>query len=88
MKVYEKINQLKGTNADLDLIVDWGYHNRICPITMDAGLELDENEYPTQLHIHAQKMCQSHIAENCGIDCMTDFLNEEYDETLQGLEEW
>lgn len=32
MKVWEKCNEVKGTNATKDEIANWAYENRICPL--------------------------------------------------------
>lgn len=43
MKVFEKINELKGTSCDLKTIASWFYSNRFYPIDIliDNALELD-----------------------------------------------
>lgn len=70
MKVFEKINELKGTNATEKQIADWAYMNRICPIDFEDGLELD-CEYPKELSEIAHKCCHN---EDCSIGCTEQFL--------------
>lgn len=70
MKVYEKINQLKNTNATLEKIAEWGYMNKICPVDFREGLEL-EYEYPQELEDIAFKCCSKFECNGC----MESFLN-------------
>jgi hypothetical protein len=77
MKVYEKINQLKGTEASAEEIASWAYNNRICPLDFDDGLEEINEEYPEQLTFMAGECCSIH---SCGTECLDDFLNAEYKE--------
>ena len=39
MKVWEKCNEVKGTDADVQEIADWAYNNRFCPLMFDVGLD-------------------------------------------------
>lgn len=75
VKVWEKINQLKGTDESYNGIRDWAYMNRICPIIMEDGLELDEGEYPKQLEDIAKKCCEDF--SKCSIECLDCYLNSE-----------
>ncbi len=72
MKVYEKCNELKGTNADAKTIADWAYMNRICPIEFEYGLEV--NNYPDELKTIAGITCAKN---SCGHNCVMEFLNSE-----------
>lgn len=82
MKVWEKCNEVKGTNASIDEIADWAYANRICPLDFDIGLELDlpldEDGYPKENGFFgtAQKLCDM----ECGSECLMRYLNSEYRE--------
>lgn len=65
MKVYELMNQLKGTDATVDQIKSWSYMNRVSPCILDEGLDLDEGvEYPEVLRKTQEKICNE-----CGHDC-------------------
>jgi hypothetical protein len=76
MKVYEKINQLKETNASIEQISSWAYMNRICPLNFGEGLELD-CEYPKELQAIAEKCCSEYT---CSDGCLDGFLNSLYKE--------
>lgn len=43
MKVYEKINELKGTNATAEQMLNWAEVNRIPLCCFEDELELDES---------------------------------------------
>jgi hypothetical protein len=78
MKVYEKINQLKGTNATMREIADWSYMNKICPVSINKDeLELDI-EYPKKLKEMASGIC---VSRKCDISCVEEFLQMEYTES-------
>jgi len=77
MKVYELINQLKGTSATLQEIKDWSYMNRILPCELKEGLELD-CEYPKILSKAAVKICLK--TKNCYTDCLNTFFEMELDD--------
>ena len=65
MKVYEYINQLKGTNATLEQIKTWSYMNRVCPIDFrepENGLEL-ENGIPEKFDYFIRLWCNK--TANC-----------------------
>ena len=80
MKVWEKCNEVKGTNATIEEIASWAYNNRICPLDFDVGLEIDipcdKDGIPLENGFFgtAQKMCDM----NCGLDCLMRYLNSEY----------
>lgn len=75
MKVYEHINQLKGTNVSLKQMADWGYMNKVCPITFMEGLELGAS-YPAKFCVIASAICASHESD-CEYSCLTEFLSTE-----------
>lgn len=83
MKVWEKCNEVKGTDATREQIADWAYMNRICPIEFDIGLEidipLDEDCMPVSngFLTTAQKICDL----SCSVDCLNRYLDMEYDES-------
>lgn len=76
MKVFEKINQLKETDATMDVISDWAYGNKICPVMFEDGLEID-CDYPEQLYTIAKSCCATN---DCGVECLEVFLESEYRE--------
>lgn len=84
MKVWEKCNEVKGTNASIDEIAGWGYMNRICPLMFDVGLDidlpLDEDGYPLPNGFlsTAESVCDNR--KGCGFDCLMEYLNSEYKE--------
>jgi hypothetical protein len=91
MKVWEKCNEVKGTNASIDEIAGWGYMNRICPLMFDEGLEIDllprgEDGYPVKNGFlnTAEKICGVMHGEKgtdaCSYDCLMRYLNSEYEE--------
>lgn len=73
MKVWEKINDLKGTNADKETIASWAYNNKICPREFGEELELD-CDYPQELESISCRLCNKN---SCGYDCLTEFLESE-----------
>ena len=81
MKVWEKCNEVKGTDATIEQIAGWAYCNRICPLMFDVGLEidfpLDEDGYPKPNGFlnTADKICEHN---SCGMDCLMKYLNSEY----------
>ncbi len=85
MKVWEKCNEVKGTDADIQMIADWAYMNRYCPLMFDVGLDidlpLDTDGYPVENGFlkAAQNICDG----NCGIDCLMRYLNSEYVEVQE-----
>ena len=78
MKVWEKINQIKGTDEPRQIIRDWAYMNRICPIAMEDGLELEPGEYPKELENIAWKCCENYTP--CTIECLDEYLDSEIKE--------
>lgn len=77
MKVWEKINELKEAEVPMETIKDWAYMNRICPVEFEYELELPETvEYPEQLKKLEETVCDL----DCGADCLTAFLESEYEE--------
>lgn len=85
MKVWEKCNEVKGTDADVQEIADWAYNNRFCPLMFDVGLDidvpLDEDGYPVENGFlkTAEGLCDG----KCGWDCLIRYLYSEYEE-VQG----
>lgn len=90
MKVWEKCNEVKGTNATIEQIADWAYFNRICPLMFDTGLEidlpLDKDGYPKPNGFlkTAESVCDvyTHNGKGCGTDCLMAYLNSEYVDQL------
>ncbi|MBQ7097761.1 MAG: hypothetical protein IJN96_06745 [Clostridia bacterium] len=76
MQVWEKINNLKGTNASKEQIASWAYSNKICPVEFADELELD-CEYPSELTEISNKLCDNNT---CGFECLTKFLESEVQE--------
>lgn len=76
MKVWEKINELKGTTASKDQIASWAYTNKICPRDFSEELELD-CEYPKELEAISCKLCDKN---SCGYECLDEFLESEVNE--------
>lgn len=77
MKIYEKINELKGTDATCEIIKNWMYMNRITPCALQDGLELD-CEYPNQMDDLAMKLCND--TEMDCYECLNRFLDSEFHE--------
>lgn len=72
MQVFEKINQLKGTNATKEKITNWSLMNKVCPL--EFGSELDLNfKYPEELGEIAEKYCDA----VCDYSCLDKFLSHE-----------
>lgn len=86
MKVWEKCNEVKGTDVTIQQIADWAYFNRICPLMFDDGLDIDltltEDGYPKPNGFlnAAEKVCDvyMHNGKGCGADCLMAYLNSEY----------
>lgn len=78
MKVWEKINELKGTNADKKTIANWAYNNKICPREFGEELELD-CEYPKEIEDISRRLCDKN---SCGYDCLNEFLESELSENV------
>jgi hypothetical protein len=74
VKVFEYINQLKGTNASIDTIKDWSYNNRIPPCSLQEGLEL-EAEYPKVLTDKTNEICKQ-VEMDC-YKCLDVFFESE-----------
>ena len=73
MKVWEKINELKGTNATLQEIKTWSYMNRVCPLMLEDGLEL-EQDFPPELDALIDVACDTY--PNCNA-CYDGFFSQE-----------
>ena len=79
MKIWELCNKVKGTNVSKKQIENWAYHNRICPLMFDVGLEIDievdEDGYPkdNEFSNTAHKICDG----KCGIECLRKYLDME-----------
>ncbi|HZK84870.1 MAG TPA: hypothetical protein VFC58_09370 [Desulfosporosinus sp.] len=84
MKVFELINQLKGTTATLEQIKEWSYMNRISPCVLKDGLELD-CEYPESLVKACEKVC-SQVGLSCYPDCWNTFFEMEITDEHLGQE--
>ena len=85
MFVWEKINELKKCNATKEEIADWSYDNRICPLMMDVGLELSENQKheADMLDKIADSVCHEMSDKNgpgCGEECLDSFLDSEWED--------
>lgn len=79
MKVYERINHLKGTDATVEQMANWGLENKVCPVDMDEGLEIEDcDAYPKQLRDIATAVCAAHGCDGCDLTCLTEFLDAEY----------
>ena len=77
MKVWEKCNELKGTDATKELIAQWAYMNRVCPVMFDNELDLEDGvKYPKQMEELAYKYCHDENIK-CGTDCLDVFLKSE-----------
>ena len=77
MKVYQLLNQLKGTNATLEQIKSWSYMNRITPCILEDGMELD-CEYPEALNRLQGELCSK--ITNCYPDCLDTFFELEVEQ--------
>ena len=75
MKVWEKCNEVKGTNATIDEIAGWAYENRICPLIFDEGLDIEINLEDNGFARAAIKICKEN---KCGWSCIMRYLNEEF----------
>lgn len=73
MKVYEKLNEIKGTDCTAKTIANWFYDNRICPCVLDSVIKEVRREFKGW-HKIADSVCREH---NCGMDCCTQFVNKE-----------
>ena len=59
MKVYEKLNKLKGTKATMEQIYNWAYNNRILPCEIGEELELkDKSLYNEKLQALSESVEQ------------------------------
>ena len=72
MKVWELINEIKGTNASQDEILNWMVMNKICPL--DVGEQLEEG-YQTELENMAYKQCDKIPTGGCGTACYREYLD-------------
>lgn len=87
MKVWEKCNEVKGTNATINEIARWAYANRICPLDFDVALEidlpLDDEGFPKWNGFlnAAEEMC---LVFTCGMGCLMAFLQCDYMEVQDG----
>lgn len=85
MKVWEKCNEVKGTDVSIEVIANWTYINRVCPLTFDIHLELDipldDDGYPVDngFLLTAYSVCNG----KCGYDCLMNYLNSEFDEEAE-----
>ena len=77
MKVFELINELKGTDATLEQIKEWSYMNRIPPCGLEEGLELD-CKLPKVLHELRSEVCSE--TGKCYPDCLNKFFDMEIPE--------
>ena len=81
MKVWEKCNEVKGTNETKEEISEWAYFNRICPLMFDCGLDIyepQEDGYPPENGFlkTAREICGKH--GKCGMDCLKAYLDSEF----------
>ena len=82
MKIWGLCNKVKGTNEAKETIENWAYMNRICPLSFDAGLDInigiDDDGYPKDnVFINtARKICNG----ECGFDCLIKYLDMEVEE--------
>lgn len=72
MKVYEKINELKGTNAKKETILKWMVSNKICPLDVLAGIEHYDPFFLSFARIHCDEL------DDCPSNCYETFLDKEY----------
>jgi len=75
MKVYEKLNEIKGTDCTAETIADWFYDNRICPCTLDSFVPEVETKFKGW-HKLADSVCREREV-NCDLECCTNFVNKE-----------
>ncbi len=73
MKIYERINEIKGTSATVDEIHNWMVMNKICPL--DVAEELETGEQP-ELQAIADKRCADNGDGSC-YACYRKFLEME-----------
>jgi len=80
MKVFEKINQLKGTTSTLEQIANWFYMNRIYPydVVYNDALELGK-DFPKGYLKDVLIFYDGKVITN-GYDAVVDMLNEELKE--------
>ncbi len=76
MKVWERINEIKGTTEPKDGILNWMIMNRVCPLMISDGLEEDEQ---LDLQDTAERLCQTRMRGECYADCYRVFLEMEVD---------
>lgn len=57
MKVIDKINELKGTDATIDDIVKWAYMNRVTLDELEEELELGEGKFPIEFNEMIDRVC-------------------------------
>ncbi|MFA6038399.1 MAG: hypothetical protein WC748_09815 [Legionellales bacterium] len=79
MKVWEKIREIKCGDEEcadvtVETITSWAWNNKICPLAMFDGLEIEESEYPKELEDAEHEAC-SKFDGKCGIECLQYFLN-------------
>lgn len=79
MKVWEKFNQVNGTNQTKEKIAEWAYFNKLCPLMFDCGIyEPDESGYPPEngFIVTARKIHEKH--GKCDMDCLNAYLDSEF----------
>lgn len=76
MKVWERINEIKGATEPKDGILNWMMMNRVCPLMISDGLEDDEQP---DLQEAAERLCQTSTRGDCDADCYRAFLEVELD---------
>ena len=87
MKVWEKSNELKGTNATKEKIAQWSYMNRICPLMFDVGLDIDiplgDDGYPVENGF--VKIAREHCSayKKCEYGCVEAYLELEFNEVTE-----
>lgn len=77
MKVWEKINELKGSSETRDKILGWAYMHRVTPCIFEEGLELDV-PYPKEFDMIMDRVCSEVMSSDrtCE-DCLLEFLDTE-----------
>lgn len=72
MKIWERINEVKGTSETVGNIRNWMVDNKVCPLMISDGLEEDEQP---DLQEAAEKHCMEY--NDCGPGCYGAYLERE-----------
>lgn len=71
MKIWERINQVKGTTETKENILNWMEMNRVCPLMISDCLEEGEQ---SDLQEASKLHC---IGRECGPECYREYLERE-----------